>query len=220
MNRRTESRLSMGQRVLEFSRAHPSESPGYATALKQLEEQLIRATPLSEEQRSGTAEVRTATAQKEKLRRSLRRSHLVHFSGVAERAAAEDPELAQKFDLPRLPTRGLAFRAAARTMVELAEQQKDLLGRHGLVDEVLQNARKAVDELDRWAERGSEGRRIHVGASAGNEVAVNEAVRMVNILDSFNRARFADDPKLLTAWSAASNVVGPPARASQPVGTA
>jgi|SRR3954469_23531532 len=214
MNRRTESRLSMGQRVLEFSRAHPSESPGYATALKQLEEQLIRATQLSEEQRSGIAEVRSATAQKEKLRRSLRRSHLVHFSGVAERAAAEDPELAQKFDLPRLPTRGLAFRAAARTMVELAEQRKELLAKYGLVEEALQNAREKIEQLDQLVERGSEGRRVHIGASATLEAVANEAVRLVKILDGFNRIRFGVDPNLLAGWIAATNIIGPPNSAS------
>jgi hypothetical protein len=220
MDRRTEDKLNMTRRALEFSQANLSSSPGYATALSQLEQQIVLATRLAEDQRRGIAEVRTATIEKEKHRRALRRTHLRHIADVAQGAAAEDPEMAQKFDLPRMPTRGLAFRAAARTMVELAEQQKDLLGKHGLVDEVLQNARKAVDELDRWAERGAEGRRLHIGASAGNEVAVNEGVRMVNILDSFNRARFADVPTLLTAWLAASNVVGPPTPASQPVGTA
>ena len=146
MKRRTEIRLEMGQRALEFSRAHPSESPGYATALKQLEEQLARATQLGGEQRRGIAEVRTATLEKDRHRRSIRRGHLVHLCGVAQRAATEEPELAQKFDLPRIPKRGLAFRAAARAMVDLAEQHRELLGRYGLVEEVLQNARQSLDQ--------------------------------------------------------------------------
>jgi len=60
MNRRIYSRLEMGHRALEFSRAHPVDSSGYATALKQLEEQLARSDQLAQEQARGTAEVRAA----------------------------------------------------------------------------------------------------------------------------------------------------------------
>jgi hypothetical protein len=218
VKRRDEIKLNMGQRALEFSQAHPSSSPGYATALKQLEDELARATQLGEEQRRGIAEVRTATIEKEKQRRTLRRNHLVHLAGVAERAAIENPELAQKFDLPRIPSRGLAFRAAARTMIELAEEQKELLGKYGLVEEVLQNARSTADQLDALVVRGAEGRRVHIGASASLEVSANEVVRLVKILDGYNRFRFANDPNLLAGWLAASNVVGPPSTGGQSVG--
>jgi hypothetical protein len=208
----------MGHRALEFSRAYPSSSPGYAVAVNQLAEQLTRATQLGEEQRRGLAEVRSATVEKDRLRRRIRRSHLVHLAGVAERAAAEDAELPQKFDLRRTPTRGLAFRAAARTMVELAEQQKELLGKYGLVEEVLQNARKEIDELDRLVERGAEGRRVHIGASATLEAVANEVVRLVRILDGFNRVRFGDDSNLLAGWIAAANIIGPPQLGGRPDG--
>jgi hypothetical protein len=210
MDRRIESRLNMGQRALEFSQAHPSSSPGYAGAVKQLEDDIARATQLAEEQRRGLAEVRIAAIEKGRLRRSIRRGHLVHLAGVAQRAAIENPELAQKFDLPRLPTRGLAFRAAARTMVELAEQHKELLSKYGLVEEVLQNARKSVDLLDAAADRAAEGRRVHIGASASLEVATSEVVRSVrSTLGGYNRFRFESDPNLLAGWIAASNMVGP-----------
>jgi hypothetical protein len=210
MNRRTESRLNMAKRALEFSQAHPSDSPGYANAVKQLGDQLTRATQLAEEQRRGIAEVRAATIQKDRIRRSLRRSDLVHLAGVAQRAAVEDPELAQKFDLPRMPARGLAFRAATRTMIELAEQRKELLSKYGLVDEVLQHARKSIDELDALVEHSAEGRRVHIGASASLELVADEAVRLVRILDGFNRVRLGNDPNLLAGWIAAANIIGPP----------
>jgi flagellar biosynthesis chaperone FliJ len=210
MNQRTEVRLIMGQRALEFSRANPSTSPGYATAVQQLEEQLARANQLVEEQRRGIEQVRTATLQKTRYKRALRRSHLAHFAGVAERAATEDPALAQKFDLPRIPTRGLPFRAAARSMVELVEQQKELLAKYGLVEESLQNARQTIDQLDQAVEHGAEGRRVHIGASASLEVVSNEVVRLVKILDGFNRFRFGEQANLLAGWIAAANIIGPP----------
>jgi hypothetical protein len=210
MNRRINSRLDMGLRALEFSRAHPMDSLGYATTLKQLEEQLARTDQLAREQQRGTAEVRAATARKEELKRSVRRTHLVHVAGVAERAATEVPELAQQFDLPRLPFRNLAFRAAARAMLEAAQQHKELLIQHGLVEEVLQSLGQSLDEFDAAVERGAEGRRIHIGAAADLEAVSGDIVRSVRILKGLNGFRFAAEPDLLAAWTAASNVIGPP----------
>jgi len=210
MNRRISSRLNMGHRALEFSRAHPVDSSGYITALKQLEERLARADQLAQEQARGTAEVRAATARKDELRRSIRRSQLVHIAGVAGRAAKEVPELVQKFDLPRIPFRSLAFRAAARTMVDEARQQKELLVKHGLVEDMLQALGQSLDEYDQVVERGAEGRRIHIGAAANLEAVSDEVVQIVRGLDGYNRFRFTAEPDLLAAWSAASNVIGPP----------
>jgi len=209
MNRRINSRLEMGHRALEFSRAHPVDSSGYATALKQLEEQLARSDQLAQEQARGTAEVRAATARKDELKRSIRRSQLVHLAGVAGRAAKEVPELAQKFDLPRIPFRSLAFRAAARTMVDEARQQKEVLVKHGLVEDMLQTLGQSLDQFDQAVERGAEGRRIHIGAGANLEAVSDEVVQIVRLLDGYNRYRFATEPNLLAAWTAACNVIGP-----------
>lgn len=216
MNRRINSRLNMGHRALEFSRAHPVDSPGYVIALKQLEEQLTRANQLAREQQRGTAEVRAATARKDELKRSIRRSQLVHLAGVAGRAAKDVPELAQKFDLPRIPFRSLAFKAAARTMVEEAQQQKELLVKHGLVEQVLESLAQSLDQFDEAVERGAEGRRVHIGAAADLEAVAGEVVQIVRLLDGLNRFRFAAEPDLLAAWTAASNVIGPPVSGGQP----
>jgi hypothetical protein len=193
-------------------------SEGYATALKQLEELLARAGRLAQEQRQGIAEVRGATARKDALKRSIRRSQLVHLARVAERASKEVPELAQKFDLPRVPFRSLAFRAAARAMAEEAQQQKELLVRHGLVEEVLTGLTQSLDQFDQAVERGAEGRRVHIGAKANLEAIADEVVQIVKVLDGLNRFRFALEPDLLAAWTAASNVIGPPVADRRTVG--
>jgi hypothetical protein len=103
-------------------------------------------------------------------------------------------------------------------MIELAEQQKELLSKYGMVEEVLQNARQSIDQLDQVVERGAQGRRIHIGASACLEVAANQVVRLVRILDGFNRFRLGGDPNLPAGWIAATNIVGPPATGGQSVG--
>jgi hypothetical protein len=209
MNIRTNRRLEMGARALEFSRAHPMDDPGYATTVKQLEDQLARASQLAGEQERGTTEVHSATSRKSALSRTIRRSQLVHVAGVAERAAKELPELAQKFDITGLPRRYLPFRTVARTMLELAEQHKELLVKHGLVEQVLQGLRRSLDELDQVVERGAEGRRLHIGARANLEAAGSEVVQIVRGLNGLNTFRFGTQPDLLASWSAASNVVGP-----------
>jgi hypothetical protein len=209
MNRHVSSRLEMGARALEFSRAHPVDSPGYATTLKQLEEQLARSNQLAKEQERGTTEVRAATARKDELKRSIRRSQLVHLARVAQRAAKEVPGMAQKFDLPRIPIRNLAFRTVARTMVEEAQQQKELLVKHGLVEQVLDSLGQSLDQFDEAVEQAAEGRRVHIGAAANLTAIADEVVQIVKVLDGLNRFRFATEPDLLAAWTAARNVVGP-----------
>jgi hypothetical protein len=210
MNRRSNSQLNMGIRALEFSQANPIESPGFATTRKQLEEQVALARQLAEEQQQGITEVRGATGTKERLKRAIRRNHLIHFEGVAIRAASEVPEVVTKFDLPRLPIRGLDFRAAARTMVEAAEQQKELLAKHGLMDEIVISTRGLLDQYDQAVERGAEGRRIHIGASAKLKTATGGIVELVNVLNGMYRFHFANDSGQLASWVAASNIIGPP----------
>ena len=210
MNREVSSQLEMGARALEFSRAHPVDSPGYITAVKQLEELLVRANQLAMEQERGIAEVRATTARKRELKRSLRRRQLVHLGRVAKKASRELPELAQKFDLPRIPSRNLAFRAVGRILADEAQQHRELLVKYGLVEQVLDSIKEGLDEFDVVVERGAEGRRVHIGASANLQAVGDEIVQIVKILDGFNRYRFAAEPDLLAAWLAASNIVGPP----------
>ena len=91
----------MSNRVLNFSRAHPDPRPGYSAALARLEKSQAEADALAARQRDGINAVRSATAQKRALRRKMRRTQLVHLARVAESAATELPDIAQKFRLTR-----------------------------------------------------------------------------------------------------------------------
>ena len=118
------------------------------------------------------------------LRRSMRRGQLTHLARVADIAAKKLPELSQKFVLAPMSSPYLAFRTAARSMAAAAQSRKELLVQHGLADTVLDSLVEALDEFDRAIERGSDGRREHVGASA-------------ELAESF------------AAWESASNTLGP-----------
>lgn len=210
MNAKTRRRLEMGTRVLDFSRAHPEASPGYTAALARLEERLARADQLATQQRDGIIQVHAAAMRKGNLRQTMKKGHLSHLARVAEVAAREVPELAQQFVLTRAARPYLAFRTAARSMAAEAQERKELLERHGLATMVLESLTQALDQFDSAIEQGAEGRRAHVGASAELVTVAEEVVQIVNLMDGFNRLRFATDPESLAAWESASNVLAPP----------
>jgi hypothetical protein len=209
MNAKTRRKIEMGARALDFSRAHPDASPGYAAALARLEDRLARADLLATQQRDGILEVRTATARKRDLRRTMKRAHLDHLASVAEVASREVPELAQKFVLPRRANTYLAFRTAARGMEAEAGSRKELLVKHGLAETVLEALGQALSEFDAVVEQGSQGRLAHVGASAELDTVADEVVQVVKVMDGLNRFRFATDPESLAAWESSSNAFGP-----------
>lgn len=216
MKVRTRSRLEMARRALEFAQAHPDPSAGYTAAVAELAELLSRSKQLADQHRRGIAEVRAATQRKTNLRRSICQGQMLHVATAAQRAAREEPELAQRFALARQPVPYLAFQSLARTVAAEAEGRKALLVKNGLVDSVLVSLTESLDRFDRAVARGAEGRRIHVAAAVELDVVSGEAVQIIRVMDGHNRVRFEGDPDLLAAWRSASNVIGPRRPAVRP----
>jgi hypothetical protein len=202
--------IEMSKRALSFSLAHPHPSQGYAAALTRLEKAVAEADVLADRQQDGINAARAATGVKRKLRRKIRLSQLVHLARVAESAAAEVPELNQKFRLVRDQIPYLAFRTAARGMLAEAQNQKELLIRHGLLETVLQSLADNLAKFDAAVEEGTQARRDHVGASAELDALAAELTQVVRLNDGINRNRFFEDPDSLAQWESASNVIGPP----------
>jgi hypothetical protein len=209
MKAKTRRKIETGIRALRFSQAHPDPSPGYATTLASLQERLARAEQLITLQRDWIAQVRRITVQKENLRRLMRRAQLRHLTRVAEGAAKENPELAQKFVLRSENIPYLEFQATARAMLAEAQNHKELLVKHGLAETLLEGLVKNVNQFDTAMEQGSEARRGHVGASAELDLIEDEIMHLVRVMDALNRFRFADQGELLAEWESASNVFGP-----------
>jgi hypothetical protein len=199
----------MGVRALGFSLAHPDVSAGYATTLARLQDRLARAEQLIVLQRDGIAQVRGATVQKQDLRRIMRRAQLLHLARVAELAAQENPELAQKFVLQPEQTPYLEFQASARAMLAEAQNQKELLVKHGLAETLLDDLVKNMEQFDQAVEQGRDARRTHVSASAELDAIGDEIVQLVKVMDAHNRSRFAGAVEMLAEWESASNVFGP-----------
>jgi hypothetical protein len=219
MDKRTRSRLEMAARALEFCQAHPDSSAGYTAAVAELAELLARSQQLTDLHRQGVAEVRAATTQKRKLRRSIRQAQMKHVGQAAQRAAREVPELAEKLALAREPIPYLAFQSLARTVAAEAEARKDVLVRHGLVDQVLVSLKDGMAQFEQAMQRAAEGRRIHIAAAVELDVNAGEAIGILKVIDGFNRVRFAEDPDVLAAWRSASNIIGPSRPAAKPEGS-
>lgn len=218
MNAKSRRRIEMGTRALEFSRAHPDESPGYAAALTRLEELLDRAEELADRQRDGILQVRASTARKRELRVAMRKAHLAHLAKVARIAAREVPELAQKLTLRPGTRTYLAFRTAARGMAAEAQSRKEVLVKHGLAESVLVNLAQTLDQFDAAVESGVTGRQTHVGASAELQAVADEIFQIVQVMDGLNRYRFMNDLELLAVWDSASSVLAAPKTTPKPDG--
>jgi hypothetical protein len=209
MKARVRRTIEMSQRVLSFSTAHPHPSEGYAAALARLQKTLAQAEVVAARQREGISAVRAATGLKRSGRRKILRTQMFLLARVAESAEAEVPGIAQKFRLPREGVPYLAFRTAARGMLAEAQNQKELLVRHGLLEAVLQTMADNLDKFELAVEQGTEGRRSHVGASAELDALADELTQVSRLMDGINRSRFSEDPESLAQWESASNVVGP-----------
>jgi hypothetical protein len=209
MNAITRSKLDMGDKALNFSRAHPDQSPGYAAALTGLEQRLTRAQQLARAQQEGINQRKAANARKNHLRRQMRRTQLRHLARVAKVATREIPELAGKFVLRSEPRAYRSFRALAGTMVAEAQTQKELLVKHGLSDMVLDSLVQSLDQFDRATTEGTNALRTHVSARAELDVLGDEVVDIVQVMDALNRFRFADDAAILAEWETVSNIIGP-----------
>ena len=134
----------------------------------------------------------------------------MHLVRVAELAAKEVPELAQKFVLKREQTPYLEFQAAAHAMLAEAQSNKELLVKHGLAETLLEVLVQNLDRFDKAIEQGTDARRAHVSASAELDVIGNEILHLVRVMDTFNRSRFAAATEILAEWESVSNVIGPP----------
>ena len=209
MNAMLRRRLERAARVRDFLRAHPSEGTGEAAALAKLEELITRADTLAGQQRAGVVATRSATMQREALRRTLQTKLLRYLAGVGAVAAKNNTELAPQFRLPRSGASNQTLLTAAHGMLDKATAQKDVLVSHGMSDTLIDDLGAAITEFEKTLEATRAGRRDHVGASADLQSVTTEITEQVRLLDGMVRYRFGNDAELMGAWASARNVLGP-----------
>lgn len=190
----------MGTSVKQFSVAHPMESSGHQAAVGGLDSVLAEARTLEDQQREGIiTERRGATVRREVIDR-LWDVNLPHLWAAARRAEREQPDLARTFRLKPTKDTIAARRAAAGSMLEAAQANKEVLVRYGMDESVLNDLVQGLAEFDAANDQCIGGRGAHVGATARLQVAGQEIVELVRVIDGLNRVRFRNDAALLAEW--------------------
>ncbi len=209
MNALLRRRLEMAARVRDFLRAHQMDGVGQGLGLAKLEELLERAENLATQQRTGVAVVRSATKQRQEIRRALQSKILGYLSVVGVVAATQNAELAEQFRMPPPNATHQALLTMSRAILEKATAQKQLLVSLGMSEQVLDELATALGEYEQTLEATSAGRREHVGARADLKAVAAEISKQLRLLDKVVRYRFGGNPELMGAWDSARNVAGP-----------
>ena len=134
----------MGARVRDFCIAHPSDAGNVKDAVARLDELLRKAESLGMAQRSGRLEELSAANRRNALRRSAKFELLHHLVTIGRLAGEEVPSLAGKFYLRSPDATHTSFLASTKLMLRLAEENKELLMRKGLSEDLLTELSAAV----------------------------------------------------------------------------
>lgn len=207
----------MATSVRTFSRAHPSADGSYTLVLDRLDGTISRMEELAKQQEGGYVSKHSASVHRADLRHRLQSGLLRHLVTVAEDAGTEAPAVAGKFRLPNSNGTHVAFRTGASEMLDEGRANRDLLVKHGLSETMLEELDAAIKEFDASLQETDDGKQSHVAARAEMKTLSDEIMRLVGMLDGFNRYRFHHDPELIVAWESAKHVVsGAQAKETEP----
>ena len=226
MNTDFSRKLDTFDRVLGHCEEFPDGSTGFTSLVDGLRQDRDRAWALAMQQRDGLLDTKAATSRKSKLRARVHHHFLVPVARIAGLAAEEEPELDKLFRLPRVNSRTVVWRTAARSMVAAVGTRKELFLRHGMTEALFTDLVSALDEFDGSTSRSNSSRGAHVTATAEMIEVIRDGMRKVDVLDGLNLYRFRDDPEKLAYWESAKNVPTPaigkaaPPSAEPPVATA
>ncbi len=207
----------MAASVRTFSRAHPSADASYALVLDRLDRTISRMDELAKQQEGGFVSKHSAFVRRQDLRRRLQGGLLRHLVTVAEDVGSEAPAVAEKFRLPSTSATHGGFRTSASKLLDEGRANRELLVKHGLSETMLDELDAAIKEFDASLQETDHGKQSHVEARAEMDTLSDEIMRLVGMLDGFNRYRFHHDPELIVAWESAKHVVtGPQAKETDP----
>jgi hypothetical protein len=210
MDRQVRRKLAMAASVRTFSRAHPSADTSYVLVLDRLDGTIVRIEELAKQQEGGFVSKHSSAVRRSDLRRRLQGGLLRHLVTVAEDVAGEAPAVAERFRLPNGNATHTAFRTSSAKVLEEARANQEILVKHGLSATLLDELDAAVKEFDASLQESDDGKQSHVAARAEMKALTDEIMRLVGILDGFNRYRFHHDPELIAAWESARHVLTGP----------
>jgi hypothetical protein len=206
----------MAVRARNFCRARPSaDNASYEATLSRLEAAIAQMEAAATQQEGGVRTRRSSVVRRRDLRHKLQHELIRHVVTVAEDARREQPGLAEHFRLPKGNEPNKVFLTIAKGMLEQGQANRDVLLKHGLADKLLDDLASAIQQFESSLNETSDGRRSHIGARAELDAVGEEVMRLVDVLDGFNRYRFSGDADLLAEWESARHVeAGPRAKES------
>jgi len=208
MRREVSRKLEMGARVRDFCIAHPSDAGNVKDAVARLDELLRKAESLGMAQRSGRLEELSAANRRNALRRSAKFELLHHLVTIGRLAGEEVPSLAGKFYLRSPDATHTSFLASTKLMLRLAEENKELLMRKGLSEDLLTELSAAVAQFEEAMTSGRNGRSEHIRARTELEEVADAVVRTVGIITGLYRFKLKNSPDL-TRTLERLRIIGP-----------
>jgi hypothetical protein len=210
MDRQVRRKLAMAASVRTFSRAHPSADTSYTLVLDRLDGTILRIEELAKQQEGGYASKHSASVRRSDLRRRLQTGLLRYLVNTAEDVGSVVPAVGELFRIPSSSATHAAFRAQAGHMLDQARANQEILVKHGMSATLLEELDAALEEFDASLADADDGRQSHVAARAEMKALSDEIMRLVGMLDGFNRYRFHRDPELIVAWTSARRVMSGP----------
>ena len=210
MDRQVRTKLAMATSVGIFSRAHPSPDASYVLVLDRLDGTINRIEELAKQQEGGYVSKRSAAVRRADLRRRLQAGLLRYLVTAAEDVGSQAPAVGEKFRIPKSNATHAAFRASASEMLDQARAHQELLVKHGMSATLLDELDAAIQEFDASLAETDDGKQSHVAARAEMKSLCDEIMRLVGMLDGFNRYRFHREPELIVAWESAKRIVRAP----------
>ena len=198
----------MGAHARDFNRTHPSSDPNHGLVLAELDETITQMEVLAAQQVTGIVSRGSSAVRRKEIRRQLNDGLLRHLVTVANGAAEQQPDLTREFRMPSTNLSHTVYRTVARTLLDKGVAQRELLVKFGLGETLLDDLRKAVDELDASVDETVASKQRHILARTELRRLSDQVMQLVGILDGINRYRFAREPQLLAAWDRAKHVVG------------
>ncbi len=202
-------KLEMAVRVRDFLKAHPFTDPSHQAIGARFGDLVTRAQALAVQEQSGRMGSAAANRRRRELRQDIEVVMIRYLRKVADLASREDPDIAGRFRMPSRRAPNATFMARGWDLIAAAREHQELLGRHGLSANHLDEVTSALNRLEAAAERANAGRREHMGARAKLLEVTAEIMELVGLMDVINRTRFRADAEPLGAWTGARDVLGP-----------
>ena len=196
-------------RVILFSDRHPDTDAGITVLVGKLKELGDQLEQVETTQRNALSARHASSLDKQRIQRELQ-PPIGTITGAAALARNEDPSLAGH--LRYRPT-GDSYDAqlvAARTLLDNARANQDILAKYGVSEAFLQAFESLLVEFEAAVKLGDEGRAAHRGATPNLGALAKQARQVVRTLDARNRLRFKHDPGLLGEWASARTILGRP----------